>query len=68
MWYCMHVVHVVLCTCGPMYVHCVCGIVTCVFVVLHSMYLYVLCCTLDVGVFFMLYIRCRCMHCVVHHM
>jgi len=36
MWYCVHVVHVVLCTCGTMYVYCV---------VVVSWHAYSLCCT-----------------------
>ncbi len=52
-------VHVVLCTCHTCYivgmwycvcVMCSCGIVTCVFVVLYYVYVYLLCCTSGVGV------------------
>jgi len=53
-WYCVHVVHAVLCachTCCVVYMwYYVCawcsrGIMTCVFVVLYSVYVYVLHCT-----------------------
>lgn len=66
MWCCVHVVHVALFTCGILYmlyvVLCICNtvlwvlcsrcVVTCVFIVFYSV----------------LYIRCRCMCCVVHWM
>jgi len=59
-------VHVVLCTCHTCcvaamwyYVCALCnrGIASCVFVVLYSVYIYVLCCTSGVGV---------CMCCFLH--
>jgi len=66
MLYCVHVVHVMYCTCGivlcALFSHC---IVTCVFVVLYTVYVYVLCYTLGVGVCVVLYVGCKCMYCVV---
>jgi len=73
-------VHVVLCayhTCcvvGMRYYVCAlcsCGIVTCVFVVLYSVYVYVLCFTLGVGVCIVLWCTrdvglCIVLCCVVH--
>jgi len=62
-WCC---VHVVLCICGTMLrVLCSRCVTTCVFIVLYSVYVYVLCCTSVVGVCVVLYIECRLCH-VVH--
>lgn len=66
MWYCVHIIHVVLHTCGiVLYALCSRYIMTCVFVVLYFVYVYVLCCTPGVGVCVVLYTRCRCVYCVV---
>ena len=67
MWYYVHVIHVALCACGTVLcVLCSHCIMTCVFIVLYSIYVYVLCCTPGVGVCVMLYTRRRCMCHVVH--
>ena len=43
MWYYVHGIHVVLCTCNTMYVHCVVMALTCVFNLLYIVYVYLLC-------------------------
>ena len=67
-------VHVVWCACrtccveGMRYYVCaLCshGIMTCVFVMLYSVYVYVFCYTLSVGICVMMYIQCGNMYCVV---
>ena len=40
-------------------------IVTCVFIVLYVVYIYVFCCTSGIDVRIVLYVGCRCMYCVV---
>jgi len=42
------------------------GIVTYAFIVLHSRHIFVLCCTLGVGVCILLCIGCRHMYCIVY--
>jgi len=48
---------------------CSCGMTTCVFVVLYSVYMYVyvyvLCCIVHRVYMYVLYVRCMCMYCMV---
>ena len=67
MWYYVHVIHFMLCILGmALWVLCIHCTATCVFVVSYGVYVYVLCCTLGVGVCVVLYTECRCMCHVVH--
>jgi len=78
-WFCVNVVHMVLCTCSIVYMlymlgcttgtmlSVLCGfcIMTYVLIVLHTVYIYVLCFTPGVGVCVLLYIECKSIYCVV---